>query len=174
MEARNPSPSQVRVLIRPPPSSTSSSTDRPSAAPPPSSEGVVVVGFISRRHDDSTHLLNRVIDSNVFASGNLDKPLLVDDEEATEWFKRRRISYFHDRDKGILFLQLSSTRCPATHASPEPSPGFDSVVEEHEYSDLQGMLFMFSVSRFYHQCYSLIVYITFGEALIVIFLFALC
>ncbi|XP_058779759.1 uncharacterized protein LOC131653586 [Vicia villosa] len=154
METRNPSPSPVRVLIRPPPSSSASSssststtttTVHPSSAPPPSSDGVVVVGFISQRHDDSTHLLNRVIDSNIFASGNLDKPLLVDDEEASEWFKRRRISYFRDRDKGILFLHFSSARCSTVRDSDEPSPGFDSVVEEIEFGDLQGMLFMFSV-----------------------------
>ncbi|KAG5131918.1 hypothetical protein GLYMA_13G322000v4 [Glycine max] len=156
MEPRNPSPSPspVRVLIRPPssPSSSSStSSDHPSPAPaaslPRSSDGVVVVGFIARRHDDSAQLLNRVIDSNAFASGNLDAPLLVDDEEAKEWFERRRISYFHDHDKGILFLQFSSTRCPAIHAAADGTapPGFDSAVEEHEFGDLQGMLFMFSV-----------------------------
>jgi protein SMG8 len=160
MEARNPSPSPVRVLIRPPPSSsasTTTTTGNPSSTPPPpSSDGVVVIGFIARRHDDSTHLLNRVIDSNVFASGNLDKPLLVDDEEAKEWFKRRRISYFRDRDKGILFLHFSSTRCCSVHDSFEPSVGFDSVVEEHEFGDLQGMLFMFSVSCFLLHCFNLI------------------
>lgn len=149
MEARNPSPSPspVRVLIRPPPSSsTSTTTTAPSSSappPPPSTDNVVVIGFISQQHDDSTHLLNRVIDSNVFASGNLDKPLLVEDEEAKEWFKRRRISYFRDRDKGILFLHFASTRSSFVHDS--PSPGFDSAVEECEFSDLQGMLFMFSV-----------------------------
>lgn len=166
METRNPSSSSpVRVLIRPPPSSSSappsSSTTvhSSSAPPPPSSEGVVVVGFISQRHDDSTHLLNRVIDSNVFASGNIDIPLLVDDEEAKEWFMRRRISYFRDRDKGILFLHFASTRFfPSVHDFTEPSLGFDSVREEHEFGDLQGMLFMFSVSRFnhHHHCFNLI------------------
>ncbi|XP_061345397.1 uncharacterized protein LOC133291191 [Gastrolobium bilobum] len=159
MEPRNPSPSpspsssSVRVLIRPTQSSSSSSSstsDHPSAPPhSSSSEGVVVVGFIARRHDDSAHLINRVIDSNVFASGNLDKPLFVDDDEARDWFKRRRISYFHDHDKGILFLQFCSTLCPAIHGSggggPETAPGFDSVVEEHDFGDLQGMLFMFFV-----------------------------
>lgn len=146
MEPRNPSPSPspVRVLIRPP------SSDHPAAAAAPSlprsSDGVVVVGFIARRHDDSAQLLNRVIDSNVFASGNLDTPLLVDDEEAKEWFRRRRISYFHDHDRGILFLQFCSSRCPAIHAAADAAPsGFDSAVEEHEFGDLQGMLFMFSV-----------------------------
>ncbi|KAK7324904.1 hypothetical protein VNO77_28837 [Canavalia gladiata] len=150
MEARNPSPSPspspVRVLIRPP--SSPSSSDHPSASAPlprSSEGGVVVVGFIARRLDDSTQLLNRVIDANAFASGNLDTPLFVDDEEAREGFKRRRISYFQDHDKGILFLQFSSLRCTAIHASADPAPGFDSVVEEHEFGDLQGMLFMFSV-----------------------------
>ena len=151
MEARNPSPSPspVRVLIRPPPSSTTSTTaTAPSSSapppPPPSTDNVVVIGFISQQHDDSTHLLNRVIDSNVFASGNLDKPLLVEDEEAKEWFKRRRISYFRDRDKGILFLHFASTL--SSFVRDLPSSGFDSVVEECEFGDLQGMLFMFSVS----------------------------
>ncbi|KOM44143.1 hypothetical protein LR48_Vigan05g174800 [Vigna angularis] len=156
MEQRNPSPSPspVRVLIRPPSSPSPSTTDHPSPSPSPSpsqaplpraSDGVVVVGFIARRHDDSAQLLDRVIDSNVFASGNLDAPLLVDDEEAREWFERRRISYFHDHERGILFLQFSSTRCPAIHTAADvATPGFDSAVEEHEFGDLQGMLFMFS------------------------------
>ncbi|XP_020230965.1 uncharacterized protein LOC109811592 isoform X2 [Cajanus cajan] len=156
MEPRNPSPSPspspVRVLIRPPSSSSSSSSaagPSPTPTPPPPlprSDGVVVVGFVARRHDDSAQLLNRVIDSNAFASGNLDTPLLVDDEEAREWFRRRRISYFHDHDKGILFLQFSSTLCPSIHADDDAAPpGFDSAVEEHEFGDLRGMLFMFSV-----------------------------
>ncbi|KAG5022920.1 hypothetical protein JHK82_018818 [Glycine max] len=84
---------------------------------PRSSDSVVVVGFIARRHDDSTQLLNRVIDSNTFASGNLDMSLLVDDEESKEWFERRIINYFHDHGKGIFFLQFSSTHCPAIHAA---------------------------------------------------------
>ncbi|QCE09386.1 Smg8/Smg9 [Vigna unguiculata] len=152
MEQRNPSPSPspVRVLIRPPSSPSPSSSDHPSPAPSQApltraSDGVVVVGFVARRHDDSAQLLDRVIDSNVFASGNLDASLLVDDEEAREWFERRRISYFHDHERGILFLQFSSTRCPAIHPAADVAPpGFDSAVEEHEFGDLQGMLFMFS------------------------------
>jgi len=106
MEARNPSPSPspspVRVLICPPLSSSTSTTTT-----------VLLIGATTsfsfyRQHDDSTHLLNRVNDSNIFASGNLDKLLLIEDEEAKEWFKRRRISYFHDRDKGILFRHFTS------------------------------------------------------------------
>ncbi|XP_028756900.1 uncharacterized protein LOC114716133 [Neltuma alba] len=123
--------------------SSSSSSASPSL--PRSSDGVVVVGFISRRPDDSTQLINRVIDFNVFGSGNLDKRLFVDEEEARDWFKWRRISYYHDEEKGILYLQFCSTGCPAIDGFSEPSPGFDSVVEEHEFGDLQGMLFMFSV-----------------------------
>ncbi|KAL2331989.1 hypothetical protein Fmac_019570 [Flemingia macrophylla] len=144
MEPRNPS-SPVRVLIRPP--SSSSAADHPSPPLPRSTDGVVVVGFVARRHHHSAQLLNRVIDSNAFASGNLDTPLLLDDEEAREWFSRRRISYFHDHDKGILFLHFSSNLCPAIHAADDasPPPGFDSAVEEHEFGDLQGLLFMFSV-----------------------------
>ncbi|KAK4286408.1 hypothetical protein QN277_002968 [Acacia crassicarpa] len=124
-------------------SSTSSSSVSPSL--PRSSDGVVVVGFISRRSDDSTQIINRVIDFNVFGSGNLDERLFVDEDEARDWFKRRRISYYHDDEKGTLYLQFCSTCCPAIDGFSEPSPGFDSVVEEHEFGDLQGMLFMFSV-----------------------------
>nr|KYP51800.1 Protein SMG8 [Cajanus cajan] len=171
MEPRNPSPSPspspVRVLIRPPSSSSSSSSaagPSPTPTPPPPlprSDGVVVVGFVARRHDDSAQLLNRVIDSNAFASGNLDTPLLVDDEEAREWFRRRRISYFHDHDKGILFLQFSSTLCPSIHADDDAAPpGFDSAVEEHEFGDLRGMLFMFSVKT---QVCHVIIYIEEGS-----------
>ncbi|MED6108199.1 hypothetical protein PIB30_021336 [Stylosanthes scabra] len=149
---RNPSPSPVRVLIRPPhspspppplpPSSSSSSSDQPPA--PPRSDGVVVVGVIARRHDDSAQLLNRLVDSNVFGSGGLDEPLLLDDDDAREWFSSRRISYFRDRDNGILFLQCCSTRCPVINGFEDPALGFDSVAEEHEFGDLQGTLFMFS------------------------------
>ncbi|XP_054815604.1 uncharacterized protein LOC129315695 isoform X1 [Prosopis cineraria] len=126
-------------------SATPSSSSAASPSLPRSSDGVVVVGFISRRPDDSTQLINRVIDFNVFGSGNLDKRLFVDEEEARDWFKWRRISYYHDDEKGILYLQFCSTRCPAIDGFSEPSSGFDSVVEEHEFGDLQGMLFMFSV-----------------------------
>ncbi|KAK7261292.1 hypothetical protein RIF29_27601 [Crotalaria pallida] len=165
MESRNPSspsPAPFRVLTRPPSSSTTSDHPPP---PPPLSDGVVVVGFISRRQDDSTHLLNRVIDANAFGSGNLDTPIILDGDgdEANnnnnkDWFKRRRISYFHDHDKGILFLQFCATRCPIIHGFSEPSQGFDSVIEEHEFGDLQGMLFMFSVCH-------VIVYIQEGSQL---------
>ncbi|RYR42949.1 uncharacterized protein [Arachis hypogaea] len=152
MEARkrNPSPSPVRVLIRPPHSPSppplpppSSSDHQPPA--PPRSDGVVVVGVIARRHDDSAQLLNRLVDSNVFGSGSLDEPLLLHDDDAREWFESRRISYFRDRDNGILFLQFCSTRCPVIHGFEDPALGFDSVAEEHEFGDLQGTLFMFSV-----------------------------
>ncbi|MED6221482.1 hypothetical protein PIB30_055194 [Stylosanthes scabra] len=146
---RNPSPSPLRVLIRPPhspspppPLPPPSSSDQP--PPPPRSDGVVVVGVIARRHDDSAQLLNRLVDSNVFGSGGIDEPLLLDDDDAREWFNSRRISYFRDRHNGILFLQFCSTRCPVIHGFEDPAPGFDSVAEEQEFGDLQGTLFMFS------------------------------
>ncbi|KAJ1436284.1 hypothetical protein SESBI_04315 [Sesbania bispinosa] len=69
MEARNTSSALVQLrntgIFR-------IKTVSAAAALPSSSKGVVVVGFVSRRHDDSAHLLNRVIDCNVFASGNID------------------------------------------------------------------------------------------------------
>ncbi|XP_008465419.2 uncharacterized protein LOC103503038 [Cucumis melo] len=160
-----PNSSSVRVLIRPPPLSTptsSSSSPSPTPLPPHSalpepstsfspslpspslprfSDTVVVVGFIGRRPDDSIQLINRVIDSNVFGSGKLDKKLDVEKEEVREWFKRRRISYYHEEERGILFLQFSSHRSSVFDAE----AGYDSEIQEHDFGDLQGMLFMFSV-----------------------------
>ncbi|KAI4334328.1 hypothetical protein L6164_019037 [Bauhinia variegata] len=182
----NPSPSPVRVLIRPPTSSatTSSSSSqslpnlitptptptptpaadhassssfsrissKPTSTPisaspsqPRSLEGIVVVGFVAPRAEYSSQLINRVIDSNVFGSGNLDKRLSIEEDQVRDWFKWRTISYYHYQEKGILFLQFCSTSCPAIHGFTEPAPAFDSVVEEQEFGDLQGMLFMFSV-----------------------------
>lgn len=106
----------------------------------------MVVGFIGRRPSYSSQLINRVIDSNVFGSGNLDKVLCIENEEVKDWFKRRKISYYFEEQKGILFLQFTSTHCPAIDEKVEPGSGFDSVIGEHEFGDLQGMLFMFSVS----------------------------
>ncbi|KAK9279848.1 hypothetical protein L1049_013530 [Liquidambar formosana] len=169
-------PSSMRVLIRPPSSPTPISSSPspppppiPSTTPPdptlpppnpsslPSSslprfpDGVIAVGFIGRRPDDLTQLINRILDSNVFGSGNLDTDWSIEKEglgeEVKSWFKRRRISYYHEEEKGILFLQLCPTRCPAMEEgfSEESHSGLDSAVEEHEFGDRQGMLFMFSV-----------------------------
>lgn len=99
----------------------------------------MVVGFLSRSPDHSTHLINRILDSNAFGSGHLDKTLFVDKEEVKDWFKKRKISYYHEEEKGLLFLQFCSIRCPIIH-------GFsNSGLEELEFEELQGLLFMFSV-----------------------------
>lgn len=82
----------------------------------------------------------------MFGPGNLDKSFTVDKEEVKGWFKCRRISYYHEEEKGILFLQFCSTNCPAFDGFLDPGSGFDSIVEEREFGDLQGLLFMFSVS----------------------------
>ncbi|KAA8544138.1 hypothetical protein F0562_022226 [Nyssa sinensis] len=140
--------------LPPPPSnrppSSSLPQSQPSRPPSPSPQGgVVVVGFIGRRHVDVTQLINRILDGNVFGSGNLDKSFCIDiegiSEEVKDWFKCRRISYYHEDEKGILYLQFSSTGCPAMEGFSESSSGFDSVLEEREFGDLQGILFMFSV-----------------------------
>lgn len=114
-----------------------------------------MVGFIGKRHDDVAYLMNRIIDSNVFGSGGLDRPIFVDKpDEKTDfavtdvmksWFEYRNISYYHDEEKRILFLQFSSTRCPLIECNMESKMGFDSSLEDYEYGDLQAMLFMFSV-----------------------------
>lgn len=181
MDSSKPNPQSMRVLIRPPipPSHSqtpsvlpshaqapapsphplpSTSSEAPATSPSPLNpqSGVVVVGFIGKRHDDVAYLMNRIIDSNVFGSGGLDKPIFVNkpDEKTNfavtddmkSWFEFRNISYHHDEEKGILFLQLSSTRCPLMEGNLESKMGFDSLLEDYEYGDLQAMLFMFSVS----------------------------
>ncbi|PRQ33372.1 hypothetical protein RchiOBHm_Chr5g0056861 [Rosa chinensis] len=150
----NPNPASRRVLIRPPPSSYSSPPSQTipipsSSSDPPSTDGVVVVGFIGPPSTDhSAQLINRILDSNVFGSGNRDKSLGVENqEELRDWLKWRRISYYHEEQKGILFLQSCSTLCSAVddNGLSDSGSGFDSVFEEHDFGDLQGMLFMFSV-----------------------------
>ncbi|KAF5744766.1 hypothetical protein HS088_TW07G00345 [Tripterygium wilfordii] len=162
-----PRPPSMRVLTRPPvPSPTPTHAPSPEATPSPATaspslpqaqaqprplEGVVVVGFISWSPEHSSHLINRVIDCNVFGSGNLDEVLSIDTEEVKDWFKWRRISYYHDEEKGILFLQYCSTPCPALDglAEADADTGFDSLLEDRQFEDLQGLLFMFSVSFWY-------------------------
>ncbi|XP_039027688.1 uncharacterized protein LOC120161540 isoform X2 [Hibiscus syriacus] len=157
-----PSPPSMRVLTRPPPSPVPTSSNPPPPLPPsspslPSSpDGVVVVGFISRRPDNSFQLINRVVDSNVFGSGQMDRVLSLDNDEQKDWFKHRRISYYHEEDKGILFLQFSSNGCPVFDGSMASGSDFDGVLEEREFGDLQGLLFMFSVCH-------LIIYIQEGS-----------
>ncbi|XAR60037.1 hypothetical protein NMG60_11033266 [Bertholletia excelsa] len=136
------SPDHSNLPPLPPPSSTSSS--------PSSEKGVVVVGFIGRRYSDVAQLISRIVDSSVFGSSNLDEKFCVDkgdsSEDVKDWFRRRRISHYYEEDKGIIYLQLSSTGCPAMEDFPDScSSSFDSALEEREFGDLQGMLFMFSV-----------------------------
>ncbi|KAL2557434.1 uncharacterized protein Fot_02173 [Forsythia ovata] len=144
----NPNSQSMRVLIRPP-TPTPSLSPHPPPPPDPPQNGVVVVGFIGRRHQDVAQLMNRIIDSNVFGSGNLDKPFLIEDDknkaELKKWLESRKLSFYHDEDKGILYLQYSSARCPVMDGSLESQSGLDSIFEEQELGDLQGLLFMFSV-----------------------------
>ncbi|CAA2956349.1 uncharacterized protein LOC111400298 isoform X1 [Olea europaea subsp. europaea] len=141
----------MRVLVRPPnPTPPVSPHPLPPPTPPdPPQNGVVVVGFIGRRHEDVAQLMNRIIDSNVFGSGNLDKPFRIEDEknnaEIKKWLESRKLSFFQDEDKGILYLQFASARCPVMDGSLESQFGLDSVFEDQELGDLQGLLFMFSV-----------------------------
>ncbi|VFQ67228.1 unnamed protein product [Cuscuta campestris] len=133
----------MRVLIRPP---------IPPPAPaslPPTLNGVAVVGFIGKRQADVTGLINRIIDSNVFGSGGLDRPFRIENlgigEEVKSWFRYRDISYYHDNEKGILYLQFSSIRFPVMEEHMGSRMGFDSILEDYEFGDLQAMLFIFSV-----------------------------
>lgn len=104
-----------------------------------------MVGLIARSADFASQLLNSVLDLHAFGSGGADRVLRVGGGEAEEWFRCRRVSYYHDEERGVLFLQFCSTSCPAASPPSEVASGFDSFVEEREFGDLQGLLFMFSV-----------------------------
>ncbi|KAI7727006.1 hypothetical protein M8C21_026489 [Ambrosia artemisiifolia] len=158
MTAPNPSP--MRVLIRPPssPSITPPPPPLPPLPPPPPRQnGVVVVGFIGRRHTDVSQLLNRLLDDNVFGSGHADVALGFNNnnnnnktgevsEEVKEWLEQRQVSYYYDESKGIVYLQLCWSNCPAINRFSDGSGGFGiENFEKMEFGDLKGMLFMFSV-----------------------------
>lgn len=149
---KKPNPNSMRVLIRPPatPQPSPSSSSSSSTTPP---SGVVVVGFIGRRHGDVSQVINRILDSNVFGSGRADSPLgislenqhLLLTDQLKHWFNNRRISYHLDELKNLLFLQMSSTTCPAMRSL----SGVDSLLDDQYFGDLQGMLFMFTVNSFF-------------------------
>ncbi|RWR92234.1 hypothetical protein CKAN_02144300 [Cinnamomum micranthum f. kanehirae] len=149
----NPTPTPLRPWSSsslPPsnPTSSTSSSSLSSQTQAPSFEGVVVVGFIGRSFTQLSHLINRIIDANVFGSGNLDRnlPPHLDDEEKRSWFRMHRISYYYLEEKGIVFLQLSSPQCPLMPSSASVAkPRLDSIIDEHDSEDLRGMLLMFSV-----------------------------
>ncbi|KAL6508768.1 hypothetical protein OROHE_021327 [Orobanche hederae] len=141
----------IRVLVRPPP--VPSLPPQPAPTPPdpflPPKDGVVIVGFIGKRHHDVAHIINKIIDSHVFGSGNLDTQFRFEPDqinpEMSEWFESRKLSFYHDEDKGILYLQFSSFRCPVTDGDfLESRFGFESFSDEQELGDLQGLIFMFS------------------------------
>ncbi|XP_057804529.1 uncharacterized protein LOC131019918 [Salvia miltiorrhiza] len=136
----------IRVLVRPPPP-PAPLPPQPPPTPPP---GVVVVGFIGRRHHDVAHLINKIADSYAFGSGGLDTPLRFEperiDSEMRRWFESRNLSFYHDQDKGILYLQFSMLDCTVAEAMlSEGRMGFESVLEDRELGDLKGFIFMFTV-----------------------------
>ncbi|KAK6163427.1 hypothetical protein DH2020_000291 [Rehmannia glutinosa] len=149
----------VRVLVRPPPVPAPAPSLPPQPPPPPPPDpyshpknGVVCVGFIGRRHHDVAYLINKIVDSHVFGSGNLDTPFRVEPDkmnpEISKWFASRNLSFYHDEDQAILYLQFSSVCCPVTdEGSSETRFGFESVFEDQEFGDLQGLMFMFSLLK---------------------------
>lgn len=153
MDNPNSNRQSMRVLVRPPVPMPPPTPPDPSPVQPQTSQnGVVVVGFIGQRHYDVTQLINRIVDANVFGSGNCDTPFRIDkqellNEEIEEWFKSRSISFYFEEEKGILYLQFSSISCPVMEGVlGSTAMGFDSILEDRKFGDLQGMLFMFSVS----------------------------
>ncbi|EYU37030.1 hypothetical protein MIMGU_mgv1a023242mg [Erythranthe guttata] len=151
----------IRVLVRPPPNPSHPLPPQPPPPPPPPlpppadpystpKNGVVVVGFIGKRHHDVAHLMNKIIDSRVFGSGNLDTPFRFEPDKINpdmgKWLQSRKLSFYHDVDQGILYLQFSSAGCPVAGEGPsETRFGFESVFDDQEFGDLKGLIFMFSV-----------------------------
>ncbi|CAA7410544.1 unnamed protein product [Spirodela intermedia] len=175
-----PKSSAVRVLVRPPSApggvtssaaASASHADPPSAEPSPPSaaapspsssgsppaprpppEGVAVVGFVGAE-DDVAHLINRILDASIFGAGG-DKDLYSavskDGDQWEEWFRHRRIRYYHEQEKGIVFLQFSTAPVMQSWLSggsgDERWDGrLDSFLEESDSDDLRGLLLMFSV-----------------------------
>lgn len=149
----------MRVLSRAPlPSTTATSTPSLTApsfnpSPPPltgpPNDGIVAVGFVgSSSSTDLSQLINRVIDSNTFGSGRLDRDLLG--SSASDWLRNRKVSYHFDAEKAIVFLQFSSSPSPLASLTLAGSSdwvnGSVPELEGSELEDLKGMLFMFSVS----------------------------
>ncbi|KAL0918292.1 hypothetical protein M5K25_010291 [Dendrobium thyrsiflorum] len=152
ISSSNPPPPNLNPT--PAPSSSSSSAPLTTSVSP-SPIGVVVVGFLgSKPSTDLTHLINRLLDNNVFGSGNLEKNILtslIPDE--TDWFDRRRIGYHYEPETGMVFLQYSPSSPSrllmlSSSTSGERDEGATSVLEECEAEDIRYMLLMFSVSCF--------------------------
>ncbi|KAH9326312.1 hypothetical protein KI387_006490, partial [Taxus chinensis] len=170
-----PSPSSTSTELLPslpPPTSTTVSSS--SAQSPSTANGVVVVGMVGRSQDDVTHLLNRLLDAHIFGSGNRDVDLFDLEEEAQHeeeveekgnevkqnncrfkvsnrrttaaWFKKKRISYYLDEEKGVVYVQYAwgSPRL-ALLREDLSSQEYPSVLDRHEADDLCGLLVMFSV-----------------------------
>ncbi|XP_020680209.1 uncharacterized protein LOC110097908 [Dendrobium catenatum] len=149
ISSSNPPPPNLNPTPAP---SSSSSSDPLTTSVSPSPIGVVVVGFLgSKPSTDLTHLINRLLDDNVFGSANLEKNIptsLIPD--ATDWFDRRRIGYHYEPEKGMVYL-LYSPSSPSrllllsSSTSDERDEGAISVLEECEAEDIRYMLLMFSV-----------------------------
>lgn len=114
-----------------------------------------MVGFVGAE-DDVTHLINRILDDNIFGGGG-DKDLFSsvskDGDRWEGWFRHRRIRYHHEPEKGIVFLQFSTAPVMQSWLSggsgDEHRDGrLDFFLGERDSDDLRGLLLMFSVSYF--------------------------
>ncbi|XP_020577305.1 uncharacterized protein LOC110022581 isoform X2 [Phalaenopsis equestris] len=152
--AASPSPLHSIPSSNPPPQNlnpnpSSSSSSAPSTSSVSSSPiGVVVVGFLgSKPSTDLAHLINRLLDDNVFGSGGLEKDLHA---SSTGLLNCRRVGYHHQPETGMVFLHFSPSSPSrllllSSSTSEGPDEGAASVLEECEAEDLRYMLLMFSV-----------------------------
>ncbi|ONK79468.1 uncharacterized protein A4U43_C01F6670 [Asparagus officinalis] len=131
LSRQNPQSSAAAAAATAPTSSSSSSSTPSNSC----DRGVVVVGFVGSKPTTSpTHLINRVLDANIFGS---------DAAKDLHRFRRHRITYYCEdssssNNKGILFLNLAFSLSEGSDYSLKEE-------EEFEFDHLQGLLFMFSV-----------------------------
>ncbi|KAI6669938.1 hypothetical protein NL676_004823 [Syzygium grande] len=150
----------VRVLTRPPiaPPPPSPSDPPPPPPPPPAAAAAAVLLLVARSFPERRGGRSRRPERRLLVAAPQQGPRSprlrvgrrrpgppLGGDGAKEWFGRRRVSYYYDEERGVLYLQFCSTSCPAALPPSEVASGFDSFVEEGEFGDLQGLLFMFSV-----------------------------
>ncbi|KAK1289014.1 hypothetical protein QJS10_CPB18g01794 [Acorus calamus] len=117
-------------------------------------QGVVVVGFVGGDPDETAHLINCIIDSNAFGSGRLGRELCPHSrgvEDARD--RKRRIRYYHDEERGMIFSQFCSPRSlrrleEGVSMMGSGCGGLGDVLEEGEAEDLKEMLVMFTMKGF--------------------------
>lgn len=67
-----------------------------------------------------------------------------------EWFRGRKISYHYEKEKGIVYIQFSSSVLSWSGSVDGDVGGYAMALEEMEADDMRGFLFMYLVSLFFY------------------------